>query len=232
MEQGSRQGGEKISQALALELQSLERQAQEASPGYETQFLNRAANLCQEAGHIDEALGYYGRAIDAYLESGRFSAAEVVCRKILKIAPETVRARRTLAWLAISKGHRSGTDEEVAGYVEAARLAGKDSLAAKQLRMMADAAVSAQLRELLAQQLLELGDASGADAVFGRVYAEANGLSSPPPADQAKLWAKMLRGAMMKADELETLSADAGNDADEGEEEADDLLPGLITGYD
>jgi hypothetical protein len=100
-----------MSQSLTRELQSLERQAREASPGYETQFLNRAANLCQEAGHVDRALIYYGRAIDAYLESGRFSAAEVVCRKILKMAPATVRARCTLSWLAIGKGHRTGTDE-------------------------------------------------------------------------------------------------------------------------
>src|SRR5690606_16963117 len=89
------------SQRLEQELGSLERQAAAASPGYETQFLNRAGNLCVEAGQPDRALGYYGRAIDAYLESGRYAAAEVLCGKLLRIAPDAVRVRCTLAWLAL-----------------------------------------------------------------------------------------------------------------------------------
>ena len=72
---------------LHRELAALEEQARTASPGYETQFLNRAGNLCVESGQPERALAYYGRAIDAYLESGRFSAAEVLCRKVLQIAP-------------------------------------------------------------------------------------------------------------------------------------------------
>lgn len=214
--------------ALARELQSLERQAREASPGYETQFLNRAANLCQDAGHIDRALLYYGRAIDAYLESGRFNAAEVVCRKILKVAPQTVRARSTLSWLAIGKGHRAGTDEQVSAYVEAARLAGKEALAAKQIRMMADAALSVELRQLLAEYLLDLGDSEGADTVFARVYAEQNELRPPPHEDQTKLWGKMLRGALMSPEELEGLTRASSAQ----ETESDEMLPGLITGLD
>jgi tetratricopeptide (TPR) repeat protein len=214
--------------ALTKELQSLERQAREASPGYETQFLNRAANLCQEAGQIEQALVFYGRAIDAYLESGRFSAAEVVCRKILKIAPATVRARCTLSWLSIGKGHRTGTDEHVSAYVDAARVAGRDALAAKQIRMMADAAVSVELRELLARYLLDLGDSEGADAIFGRVFAEANGLRPPPQEDQAKLWGKMLRGALMGPGELERLTRASSEQAIE----SDEMLPGLITALD
>jgi tetratricopeptide (TPR) repeat protein len=229
MLQGSRIRSETgVPPALARELQSLEQQAKEASPGYETQFLNRAANLCMEAGHTDKALGFYGKAIDAYLESGRFNAAEVVCRKILKMAPGTVRARCTLTWLAIGKEHRTGTQEQVSAYVEAARVAGRDSLAAKQIRLMANAAPSVELRELLAEYLLDLGDAEGADAVFGRVYAEANGLRSAPVEDQAKLWAKMVRGALMGPEELKLLTR-AGS---EQGVESDEMIPGLITGLD
>ncbi len=229
MAQGSRSRADgTMSASLTKELQSLERQAREASPGYETQFLNRAANLCQEAGHIDRALVYYGRAVDAYLESGRFSAAEVVCRKILKMAPQTVRARCTLSWLAIGKGHRTGTDEQVTAYVEAARFAGREPLAAKQIRMMAEAAPGVELRELLARHLLDLGDAEGADATFGRVFAEANGLRSAPVEDQAKLWAKMLRGALMGPEELKAMAKGINN----GASEQDEMLPGLLSGLD
>ena len=74
---------------LEKELAALEKQIGGASPGYETQFLNRAGNLCVEAGQPARALTYFGRAIDAYLESGRFGAADVLCRKLLQIAPAT-----------------------------------------------------------------------------------------------------------------------------------------------
>jgi hypothetical protein len=181
-----------------------------------------------EAGHTEQALTYYGRAIDAYLESGRFNAAEVVCRKILKMAPEAVRARCTLSWLAIGKGHRTVTDEQVSAYVDAARVAGKDALAAKQIRLMANAAPSVEVRELLAEYLLDLGDAVGADAVFGRVYAEANGLRSAPVADQGKLWAKMVRDALMGPEELKLLT---GAGSEQGAE-SDEMIPSLITGLD
>ena len=195
-------GAPEANQKLERELATLEEQARTASPGYETQFLNRAGNICVEAGQPQRALGYFGRAIDAYLESGRFSAAEVLCRKVLRIAPAAVRARCTLAWLAIGKGMRSETEAEIAEYVEAAQRAGKEGLAARQLVLMAEAATRLELRELLAQHLLALGAEEDADRVFGTVFAERNGLRPPAPADEGKLWSKLLRAALMGPQEL------------------------------
>lgn len=205
---------------LERELESLERQAHGASPGYETQFLNRAGNLCVDAGEPRRALGYYGRAIDAYLESGRFSAAEVVCQKVLRIAPDAVRARCTLAWLAIGKGYRSGADEEIAAYVDAAKTAGREELAARQLGMMADAAPTTELRETVADHLLDLGQFEESDRVFGLVLAERNGLRPPPVSDEGKLWAKLLRAALMGPDELRERRT-----VQDDEEAADEALP-------
>jgi len=210
-----RGGGQPEGSSLERELEALEKQARNASPGYETQFLNHAGNLCVEAGQPQRALGYYGRAIDAYLESGRFSAAEVVCKKLLRISPDAVRARCTLAWLSIGKGYRSGTDQEIADYVRAAKKAGKESLAAKQLRMMAEAAVSAELREVLAEMLLDLGENEAADRILGEVYAERNGLRTPPLEDEGKLWSKLLRAALMGPQELKEQLATL-DEADEG----------------
>lgn len=207
--------------ALEKELLSIERQVREASPGYETQFLNRAGNLCVEAGQPRRALGYYGRAIDAYLESGRFSAAEVVCKKLLRLSPDAVRARCTLAWLAIGRGYRSGTDEEIAEYVKAAERAGTEHLAAKQLRMMAEATPTPELRERLGEHLLDLEDLDAAEAVLAQVYAERNGLRPPPVTDEGKLWSKLLRAALMGPDELKEHSGP-------GEDVLDlEVLPGF-----
>ena len=214
--------GSEAVQRLEQELQALERQARTASPGYETQFLNRAGNLCVEAGEPKRALGYYGRAIDAYLESGRFSAAEVVCKKVLEIVPNAVRTRCTLAWLSIGKGYRKGADQDIADYVAAAKKAGQEALAARQLQMMAEAAVSPELRERLAEHLLDLGESAEADRVFASVFAERNGLRPAPVTDEGKLWAKLLKAALMGPQELK----EKRSPVDEGEA-GQDYLPAL-----
>ena len=209
-------------QQLERELQVLEQQVKTASPGYETQFLNRAANVCVDAGQPARALGYFGRAIDAYLESGRFSAAEVLCKKVLQIAPDAVRARCTLAWLSIGKGFRGGPEREIADYVNAAKKAGKEGLAAKQLVMMAEAASSPELRELLARHILDLGDDEEADRIFGMVFAERNGLRAPAVEDEGKLWANLLRAALMGPQELKEHRR-----SEEEDEESGAYLPAL-----
>jgi tetratricopeptide (TPR) repeat protein len=188
---------------LDRELAELEAQAQSASPGYETQFLNRAGNLCVEAGQPARALGYFGRAIDAYLESGRFSAAEVLCRKVLQIAPEAVRARSTLAWLALGKGFQASTRVEIDEYVHAAEKAGQQELAAVQLMMMAEAATDLDLRQEIGEHLLQLDEPEKADTVFGLVFEERNGLRATRFTDEGKLWAKLLRAALMGPQELQ-----------------------------
>jgi tetratricopeptide (TPR) repeat protein len=191
---------------LEKELEVLEEQVRTATPGYETQFLNRAGNLCVDAGQPSRALRYYGRAIDAYLESGRFSAAEVLCRKVQQIAPQAVRVRCTLAWLALGKGANDNTRDEVRGYVEAALESGQEGLASKQLLMMAQATTELDLREEIARHLLELGATAEADHVFGLIFQERNGIRPPAVADQGKLWAKLLRAALMGPKELEERS--------------------------
>lgn len=203
---------------LERDLKTLEDQARRASPGYETQFLNRAGNLCVEAGLPARALGYFGRAIDAYLESGRFSAAEVLCKRVLQIAPDAVRARCTLAWLSIGKGYRggSGPAREIAEYVDAAKNAGKDQLAVKQLVMMAEAAPIPDLRQILAEHLLDLGDDAEADRLFGAAFAERNGLRPPVAEDEGKLWASLLRAALMGPQELRDQPARIAGEEHEG----------------
>jgi tetratricopeptide (TPR) repeat protein len=207
---------------LERDLEALEQQAATASPGYETQYLTRAANLCVEAGQPERALGYFGRAIDAFLDSGRFGAAEVTCRKVLAIAPDTVRARSTLACIAIGRGYGAETLAEIGAYVEAAQRAGREALAVKQLVMMAEAAVEPELRERLAEHLLDLGEAAEADRILGAVHAERNGLREPRPSDGGTLWRKVLRAALIGPEELKSQGST------EGEEQGDDFLPSLI----
>jgi predicted Zn-dependent protease len=184
-------------QELEKQLHSLEQQAEVALPGFDAQFFNRAGDLCAEAQDRSRALMYYGRAIDAYLRAGRYNAAGAVCRKLLRVSPDSVRARATLAWLSIGKGLLGDAQWEVDEYVEAAVAAGRTGLARKHLRMMADSTYSSELRALLASHLRRLGDTEGAE----RIMAE-----SPVPETQREeaeaLWSRVLRAALMGPGDL------------------------------
>jgi tetratricopeptide (TPR) repeat protein len=204
-----------VESRLEQELAAIEKEAQGASPGYETQFLNRAGNLCVEAGQPTRALSYYGRAIDAYLESGRFGAAEVLCRKLLQIAPATVRARCTLAWLAIGQGSPEATRQAIAEYVDAAERTDTGTFAAKQLVLMADATWDTDLRERIAEHLIQLEAADKAEYVNGLVHRSREPGAQGPTRDEAKLWAKLLRAALMGPKELQQQTW-RGSDDEEG----------------
>ncbi|HEX7089335.1 MAG TPA: tetratricopeptide repeat protein [Longimicrobiales bacterium] len=194
--------------SLATELEELEKQAQHASPGYDAQLYNRAADLCLAAGDRAGALKYLGRAIDVYLDTGRFNAAAVLCQKVLRISPDAVRARSTLTWLALGQGDEEGAKQALASYVLAAQRAGQEVLALKQLHMMAEATPSASLREAIAYWLIELGDQEGGDLIFGELFAERNGLRPPRSADQAERWLTVLRATTMGPKELRRLASE------------------------
>lgn len=182
---------------LDKRLKSLEQQAETALPGFDAQFFNRAGDMCVEAQDRGRALGYYGRAIDAYLRAGRYNAAGAVCRKLLRIAPNAVRARCTLAWLSIGKGLLSDAQWEVDEYVQAAVDAGQGDLALTQIRMMAEATYNPELRALLADHLHKLGDSEAA----GRVMDSAE-LANEPREEAEALWSRVLRAALMGPDDM------------------------------
>jgi tetratricopeptide (TPR) repeat protein len=182
-----------------LELQSLERESRAALPGLEAQALNRAGDLCLQVGQRARAFRYFGRAIDSNLRAHRFDAAAAICRKLLRIAPETVRARCTLAWLSIGKGHVHDAQREVTEYVLAARKAGQGAVARRQLLEMARVAQAREFRALLAIQLQDVGDPAAAEEILAWLEEPDQ---APPPLDGEERWARVVSAALMGPDEL------------------------------
>jgi tetratricopeptide (TPR) repeat protein len=176
---------------LVDQLEALEWQADRASSvGAAATYLNKAGDLCLEAGRVQDALDYFGRTIDAHLAADRFDAAAGVCRKVLRASPNVVRARCTLAWLALANGMEEAARVEVEEYLQAAERAGAEMVALLQVRRMVNVAESVELRLYLAEVLMALGDQRTADEVIGRVLAERNGLEQPlhvDPADRRTL---------------------------------------------
>jgi predicted Zn-dependent protease len=181
---------------LRERLEILEREAEVALPGFDARFLTRAGDLCVEGRDPDGAEAYYGRAIDAYLRAGRPAAAGVVCRKLLRISPGAVRARCTLAWLAI--GRQAGDARwEIDEYVETAVDAGQADLARVQVRLMAGTATDPAVRATLARHLGRLGDPETADRIM-----DGGAGSGDPPGDDAALWSRVLESALLGPDDL------------------------------
>jgi tetratricopeptide (TPR) repeat protein len=153
-------------------LQELSRRMQwNLSPDQRARLMNMAGDLCMEAGQRERALLYFDACIDLYLLAGRFAASAGICDKLVRLNPEVVRARCTLAWLAIARGLDDEAQRRVEEYGEAALRLERPTIAQQQLRAMAEEVDSEQVLEAIAHALLKLGDAVSADRVFGMTHS-------------------------------------------------------------
>jgi tetratricopeptide (TPR) repeat protein len=191
------QPDERFEQALA----TIEEPMDVAARDYPPKLLARAGEQCVKAGNEPRALACFGCAIDLYLELGCFDDAVAVCRRVVELYPRVVRARCTLAFLKLGQAlpHQPFQEliedarREIGAYVGAAHFAGHQELAAKRLRLMASVTDRHELRELLGEYLLDLGDHLGADEVFEVIHAERNQPQPPAARDQRERWALALR---------------------------------------
>lgn len=184
-------------------LRALEERARDASPAYQAQHLNRAGDLCLKSSDVDRALRYWGQAIDAYLTAARPDAAAALCRKAIRHSPEVIRARRTLALIAIGQGHLDEALEQLKEYVGAAMAANETELASKQLRLMGEATWSGRFRQRVAQLLTDIGDVEAANYVSRPLpELEQSSDQGPIPAEAHDRWATILRVALMPPGEV------------------------------
>lgn len=190
---------------LQEQLDALEKRAAGQERHIQARLYNTAADLCLRAGDHSRAKAYSGRAIDAYLEAGYFGAAAAMCRKLIRLEPDVIRARATLAVLYLGKKLVEDSAFEVElvdDYIRAARREGDEKLLTYRLRVMAHATANQELRVLIAQRLLELGDEEAGRRILHTIYREINGLVEPPHLDPAEQWERLLRAALMSPQEL------------------------------
>jgi tetratricopeptide (TPR) repeat protein len=149
-------------------LPAMERRAELSMlPDERARILNLAGDMCFDAGQRERALHFYDRSIDTYLNAGLYAAGVAVCQKVVRLTPEVIRARCTLAWMAIARGMLEEARERIRDYAEAARRLSDARIAWGHLRMMAEVCESHEVLETLAEALMQLGDVRGADRVYG-----------------------------------------------------------------
>lgn len=155
-------------------LPRMERRAENSLfPTERARILNLAGDLCFDAGQRERALIYYDQAIDIYLALGMYASVAAVCQKLVRLSPNVVRARCTLAWMAIARGQAREARERIVDYATAAVPRADHRLARGHLRMMSEVADSPEVLEAVAEALQILGDAKGAE----RAAAAASGKS-------------------------------------------------------
>jgi hypothetical protein len=190
---------------LQPRLDAIEKRASSQDRHIQARLYNQGAELCQSAGDTAGAKIYCGRAIDAYLEAGYFGAAAAMCRKLIRLAPDVIRARATLAVLYLGKKLVEDSAFEVElveDYIRAAKQEGDEQLLIHRLRVMAHATANQELRVLIAQRLLELGDGDVGRRILHRIYREINGLIEPPQLDAGEQWERLQRAALMTPQQL------------------------------
>lgn len=202
------------------DLDRIERELEKLGHGYEAaRLLNRAGDLYLVKSDRQKALKRYGDAIDAYLQSGEYDNAMAVCRKIIRVIPEVIRTRRTLAWLCLGKGFLEIAREHIDAYTTASIEADLKPLAVQHLLLMAQYVDRPEFREFLAEKLTELGDEEAAKRV--REGKATDGV-------RAAGWTPVVFAAMLTPEELRR-AADEGLEikaptGEVGSEELDGLL--------
>ena len=161
-------------------------------PDERARIFNLAGDICFDGGLRERALSYYGRAIDVFLAAAQIDAAVGVCRKIVRLTPEVVRARCTLAWMALGRGLIQEARQRIADYAAAALPAGQAQTAARHLRLMTDVSANVELLESLADALKKLGDADGAAHAFDAAMSPRE-FTHELPAEPTQRWSTVLR---------------------------------------
>lgn len=183
--------------ATDLEIERLARQAEGATPEHRSHLFTQAGDLCLRVGDRGRALYLYGRAVDSLLAQGYYDTAARMCRRIIQIDPQVVRARCTLAFLSLGRGmaflpFHGTADEarrEIGAYVEAAERRGEQAIAIRRLHLMADVAESEEVREVIDGFLRRLGD-----------EAPPRHPALRAPEAQRTVWRRVLESAIMDVD--------------------------------
>jgi predicted Zn-dependent protease len=179
-------------QRLEAALRTIVEQLPGATPEQRAFLLKRAGDVCVGLGEPRKALGWYGRAVDQHLELGEAEQAATLCRLIIYVQPEAVRARCTLTWIAIGTERHPEAGEQLGAYVDAARHAGQTEIAAQQLGWMFGVVSSPNLRRQIVAAMRALGHDQRADGMAEALRSDP----APYPVDRDRLWEQLMEATV------------------------------------
>ena len=152
---------------IESQLRRMEEEAENAVAGYVGTAYNKAGDFALREGKQDRALGYYGRAIDAFLQDAQREAARGVANKIIRVRPSALRTLCTLTWLDLAAQHGATALLHLRDYVTAAKDANQSVRAATQIYAMAKVAQESEFINAAADGLDSLNFSKRAKEVRG-----------------------------------------------------------------
>lgn len=139
---------------------------EEAAVRQAEEFVCAADALLYE-GEVEQAKVRYGRAIDAFLDAGRYEAAMRTCRTLIRIAPDVVRTRYTLGYLLVGCGSPEEAEAVLWKYVRAVQKTRAEAYAVPRLGLLAHVTEDPALCAEIGAMLRELGTESDAEQGLG-----------------------------------------------------------------
>ncbi|MDX1494155.1 MAG: hypothetical protein R3253_08860 [Longimicrobiales bacterium] len=212
----------KGSKDVDAQLQRLEREADRAAPGYVGSAYNRAGDLALREGRPEQAVDYYGRAIDAFLEDAQREAARGVANKIIRVRPSALRTLCTLTWLDLAAKHEATALLHLRDYVKRASERGEQARAATQIYQMARICPLEEFIAAVADSLDSMDYPNRA----GEVRSWIAGGAPEMIADSDDLADACLQAAIQSNERGAALLDDevaGADDRDEAEDAADDV---------
>jgi hypothetical protein len=183
---------------LTQRLERLEKEAENAAPGYVGTTYNRAGDVALKEGEPDRAMTFYGRAIDAFLQDEQPEAARGVANKILRLRPHAARTLCTLMWLDLAAKHTATALLHLRDYVQSAKKAKQSKLAASQIYDMARIVSDPEVLGAIADALDSLDVADRAATV--REWENAGG--SPTAVEDGEELASLCMKAAARSNEM------------------------------
>jgi tetratricopeptide (TPR) repeat protein len=121
-------------------------------------FFNRLGDLLVKQNNVGEAVDYYERAVDHYVEGGFFNNAIALCNKILRSSPGRSTVYYKLGKISAHKGFKADAKQNFLEYADRMQKAGRMDEAFRALAEFADLCPDqTDIRLMLAEQLAKAG---------------------------------------------------------------------------
>ena len=170
---------------LRAKLAALQEQARPGAPAAEqARVFNQIGELYAQLEEQKESLKAYGKAIDAYIETGKVPVATALCSKVVRRFPNVTRTHFTMSCLALHQGLRNEAVHSLTAYADNAVLGNTQALAIPRLRFLAAGVSDPAVRRAIAEQMAKLGDLEGSQKVREKTLPTSPGLIN---ADLAKV---------------------------------------------
>jgi hypothetical protein len=145
------------------------RAAAATSPSAKARMYNLAGDLCIDANQPERAMSYFEQAVHIHLAADQYDNAIVICKKLVDLTPQTVRAHYMPTWLTTTRGLIHEAHNRVQAYVDAAEDAGLSKLARRHLMGLTEISNAGGVLDAIAENLDRVGHDVSADWVVGEL---------------------------------------------------------------